>query len=172
MTRESRRFLTGWFQMEKLEIGIALVRKLDSQIKWLGKIDRTIKQVDFIMARRLERESMRESVLREVSWELDIDRRRDIVVSNMAQLNLDFETTLLGDGEPSIVSCAFYNVELYRKTVVQLIEEKEDFIWMTSAEICSGTTDDGMELNPLMVELNNQAKVIQPWESDLTGEDQ
>ena len=74
--------------MYKLEIGVALIRKIDRRVRWLGKFDRARKQIDFVIAERLEKESWRESVMREVAWELAIDRRRDFVVSNMAQLNV------------------------------------------------------------------------------------
>ena len=156
--------------MDKLEIGVALIRKIDQRIRWLGKLNHTKQQIDFVIAERLEKESWRESVMREVAWDLAIDRRRDFVVSNMAQLNVQVEVMLPGRAEQTSVACAFYNVELYRKAALAQIERNENFVWLTSKEICDGETEDGVKMNPLILILNERAKVIQYWESDLTGE--
>ena len=156
--------------MEKLEIGVALIRKVDEKIHWLGKLNDTKTQVAFVIARRLEKESWRETIMREVSWQLEIDRKRDIVVSNMAQLNVEFEAVLPGaSSAPAQISCAFYNVQLYRKAAVEKIKENDTFIWLTSGEICNGVTESGIPLDPLVIMLNEQAKVIQHWESDSMG---
>ena len=80
--------------MDELEIGVALIRKVDQRIQWLGKKNPTQQQIDFVIADRLEKESWREAIMREVAWELDLDGKRDMVVSNMAQLNLEFESVL------------------------------------------------------------------------------
>lgn len=156
--------------MEKLEIGVALIRKIDEKIHWLGKLGDTKSQIEFVIAHRLEKESWRETIMREVSWQLEIDRKRDIVVSNMAQLNVDFEAVVPGaSSAPAQISCAFYNVQLYRKAAVKKISENEKFVWLTSGEICNGVTKQGTPLDPLVIMLNEQAKVIQHWESDSIG---
>ena len=95
--------------MKRLEIGVALIRNLNERVRWLGKLDQTKKQVNFVIAKRLEKESWRE-----VAWELEIDRKRDFLVSNMAQLNIQLDMVLPSDSEPTNIACAFYNVELYR----------------------------------------------------------
>ena len=156
--------------MNKLEIGVALIRKIDQRIRWLGKLDRNKQQIDFVIAERLEKESWRESVMREVAWELAIDRKRDFVVSSMAQLNIQLDTVLPKTTEATSIACAFYNVELYRKSAVEQVDQNENFVWLTSNEICNGVTEDGVELNPLILILNEEAKVIQHWESDQPGE--
>ena len=60
--------------MKRLEIGVALIRNLNERVRWLGKLDQTKKQVNFVIAKRLEKETWREAVTREVAWELEIDR--------------------------------------------------------------------------------------------------
>jgi hypothetical protein len=152
--------------MDKLEIGVALIRKIDTKIQWLGILNDSKSQVDFVTAQRLENESWRETIMREVAWQLEIDRKRDIVVSNMAQLNLEFETVLPGTSEPTQLSCAFYNVQLYGKETSERIDGREPFVWLTSDEICNGVTKTGIPISPLVVQLNQKANVIQRWESD------
>jgi hypothetical protein len=156
--------------MHKLEIGAALIRKIDDRIYWLGKHDVGAVQIDFVIAERLEKEPWREAILREVAWEWNIDRKRDFIVSNMAQLNINIEVVLPGDDVETKVACAFYNVELYRKSTLEVIEQDQRHVWLTSREICEGTTTDGIPLDPLFVMLNNEAKVIQHWESDVLGD--
>ncbi len=155
--------------MEKMELVVALIRKIDDRVQWLGKYNASRLQVDFVTAHRLERESWRETILREVSWELDIDRKRDFVVSSMAQLNINFATALPGQADITQVAAAFYNVELYRKAVLDKINANSGFVWLTSTEICDGMTEDGIKVDPLVVLLNEEAQVIQHWESDVTG---
>ena len=156
--------------MEKLELGVALIRQIEHQVQWLGKFNEAKGQIDFVTAQRLEQESFREAVMREVAWDLEIDRRRDFVVSSMAQLNINFTTILPGQSDSTQVIAAFYNVELYRKAVLDGINANNEFVWLTSAEICDGMSKQGVKLDPLVVQLNEEAKVIQYWESDVTGD--
>lgn len=156
--------------MKKLEMGIALIRNFDQRVHWLGKLDQTKKQVNFVVAERLEKESWREAVIREVAWELELDRKRDFLVSNMAQLNIQMDIVLPGDSEPTNVACAFYNVELYRKGVVNQINQNENFIWLTSHDICNGMTEFGIEMDWLIYTLIEETDVIQYWESDAMDE--
>ena len=152
--------------MDELEIGVALIRKVDQRIQWLGKNNPSKQQIDFVIAHRLEKESWRLAIMREVAWELDLDGTRDMVVSNMAQLNLEFESVLPGQKEPSQITCAFYNVELYGKPAKAKVEQKKDFCWLTSNEICDGVTRSGVRISPLLMMLNDRGKVIQHWETD------
>lgn len=156
--------------MQSLQLSVALIRKIDDQVRWLGKVSQSRQQIDFVTAQRLESESWRETITREVAWELGLDRKRDFIVSNMAQLNVEFEARIPGHDEPTQIACAFYNVELYRRKVLEEVEAKEDFVWLTSREICDGRSESGLVLNPMIVLLNEHANVIQRWESDATGD--
>lgn len=156
--------------MNKLELGVALIRKIGKRIHWLGKHNRAKKQIDFVIAQRLEKESWRDTIMREVAWELDLDRKRDMIVSNMAQLNVEFEAILPGQSDTIKIISAFYNVELYRKGTLEKVDQNEDFLWLSSNEICDGVSDSGIPISPLVILLNEEAKVIQHWESDAMGE--
>jgi len=146
--------------MNKLEIGVALIRRIEQQIQWLGIHNVAKQQIDFVIAHRLEKESWRDSVTREVAWHLDVDRNRDIVVSNMAQLNVEFEATLPGEVDPTHIACAFYNVQLYRKEVREKVEQTESYLWLSVEEILAGETKSGIAISPLLMLLNGHAKVI------------
>lgn len=147
--------------------GIALVRNFDTGqiLRWLGVINSVNGQVEFITAERLEGESFREAVKREVAWSLDVDRRTDFLTSKMAQINLEFVDALVEGADARHYHVAFYNVEVYRKKVLDIIEHRDDLIWLTSNEICNGVTDLGMPIDPVLIALVKRSDVIQHWES-------
>ena len=152
--------------MDKLEVGVPLIRKISDRVEWLGRINRSKQQIEFLMANRLEKESWRDAIMRDVAWELDLDRKLDMLVSKMAQLHLEFDAVLPGQVDSTRVICAFYNIEFYRKSAKAKVEANQDFIWLTSTEICAGVTDEGMPIDPLLLFLNGRAQVIQHWETD------
>ena len=147
--------------------GIALVRNFSTgnMLRWLGVYNRTTQTINFIAGQRLEAESFREAVKREVAWNLDLERNLDFLASRMAQLNLEFVDALL-DGEPARhYQVAFYNVEVYREKVLDKIAARDDLIWVTSEEICAGKTKLGISFDPLLMALLKKSGVIQHWES-------
>ncbi len=153
--------------IDAVEIAIALIRKDDhGHATWLVKrsVDRT--ELSFITANRLEGESMRESVTREVAWELGLDRKCDLLVSNMAQLNLEFVGPLSDPDQSTLNRVSFFNVFIYRKRQIEAFSEHQDFCWVNAAEICAGVTRDGILFNPLATRLIVDAGVIQTWESN------
>lgn len=152
--------------METLEIAVGLVRSAYRPGLWLGKFSSVKSQIEFVTATRLEKESFRETITREVAWEMGLDRSKDFLVSNMAQLNSDFQGTLPGKQTPTHILCSFYKVDLYRKTSLEAVELRRDLYWLDSTEICDGKTRQQIPVSPLLMLLNGQAKVIQRWESE------
>lgn len=147
--------------------GIALVRNFSTgnMLRWLGVYNRATQTINFITGQRLEGESFRESVKREVAWSLDIDRNSDFLPSRMAQLNLEFVEALIEGEDARHYQVAFYNVEIYRESVLDKIAARDDLIWVTSEEICAGKTKLGISFDPLLVALLKKSDVIQHWES-------
>ena len=153
--------------MDAIELAIALIRKDDSgQAAWLVKRGIDPPELSFIMANRLEGESMRESVTREVAWELGLDRSRDLLVSNMAQLNLEFVGPLPDRQHSTLNRVSFFNVFIYRKRQIEVFSEHQDFRWVNASEICEGLSQDGIPFSPLATRLIVDAGVIQTWESN------
>lgn len=147
-------------------ISIGLIRHLgDEGWRWLARWDSRKRHFDFITADCLEGESPREAISREVAWALDLNRGRDILVCNMAQSNLEFVERFPGDQHETIVKIAFYNVELYRKGAVAVVNAVSENAWMTSQEICEGKTKENLPLNPFLTQLVSKSGVIQHWES-------
>ncbi|MFT7634167.1 MAG: hypothetical protein ACI87E_005226 [Mariniblastus sp.] len=152
--------------MEHVSLSVALIRKTYNQsLRWLARLNPTSKKLGFVIGERLNMESFRETTIREVAWELLLDRQRDFLVSNMAQLNLEFVDRMPGHYDKSRVVVSFYNVEVYRKEVVEALESDRANFWVTSEEICNGVTRDGRRFDPLVPYLINRSSVIQYWES-------
>jgi len=152
--------------MENTSLAVALIRKsYNQQLCWLARLDKSQQQLEFVIGERLEGESFRETTIREVAWLMQLDRKRDFLVSNMAQMNLEFVDQLPGQFQKSHVQVSFYNVEIYRKEIVQVLEKDPNNFWVTSDEICDGRTRCGRKFNPIVPYLINRSNVIQHWES-------
>jgi len=152
--------------MQHLELSVALVRRTDQgATRWLAQINSANHQLNFIIADRLIDESFRETTTREVAWRLELDRHRDFLVSNMAQLNLEFVDCLPGQSEETQLMVSFYNVEIYRAAALSQLDANPKNRWVSSQEICRGGADDGKPFDELLRFLIGRSNVIQHWES-------
>jgi hypothetical protein len=152
--------------MDNISLAVALIRKrYNEKLCWLATLNQTQKKLEFIIGERLEGESFRETTIREVAWAMQLDRKRDFLVSNMAQMNLEFIDQLPGRFHKSHVLVSFYNVEIYRKQVLHRLDEAPDNLWVNSEEICNGVTQCGRAFDPIVPYLINRSNVIQHWES-------
>lgn len=153
--------------METTETSVALIRNVESnKLRWLLRLDQDHGRIHFIIARRLENESYREGVAREVAWELGLDRKKDFLVSNMAQLNFDFIGILPGRSSETCNRFTFYNVEIVANRVLEELAKDKLNFWVTSEEICNGVTEAGIPLEPYVATLIRDKGVIQAWESN------
>ena len=117
----------------------------------------------FVVAERLNRESFRESVTREVAWQLNLNRQSDFLVSNMAQLSMEYVETL-PDQTQTHIAVAFYNVHIYRRNVLESLTLDPSSRWMSADEVCKGRTNDGQTIDPRIVAWINKWSVVQPWQ--------
>lgn len=145
---------------------IALIRNFDTgnMLRWLAVYQKKSRSLNFVNGDRLVGESFRESIMREVAWQLDVERN-DFLTSKMAQLNLEFLETLPHTSMEIHYHVAFYNVEVYRPAVIEMIQNRTDLVWVTSEEICDGKTKLGVPFDPTLAYLINRSSVIQHWES-------
>jgi hypothetical protein len=152
--------------METIYSSIALIRNTDNQnVRWLARLNQSTNHLGFVIGERLANESFRETAIREVAWELRLDRQRDFLVANMAQMNLEFIDRLPGQFEKSHVVASFYNVEIYRKGIMASLESDSQNFWVSSEEICNGVSQCGRHFDPIVPYLVNRSNVIQYWES-------
>ena len=150
--------------MEKLFQSIALVQKAEGKKnKLLLSWDSKQSCWRFIVADRLDRESFRESISREVAWQLNLDRNSDLLVSKMAQLSMEFVEDM-PDETQRHVAIAFYSVRIYRRNQLESIACDPRFRWISAAEVCQGATEDGQTIDPRIVTWINKWSVVQPWQ--------
>lgn len=150
--------------MDKLFQSVALVQHCEGEqnrllLRWQVDSNR----LEFIVADRLNKESFRESVSREVAWQLDLDRKSDFVVSNMAQLSMEYVESLPDDSRQH-VAVAFYNVHLFRRSALGSINVDPKNRWLSASEICEGKSNEGQTIDPRVVAWINKWNVIQPWQ--------
>lgn len=151
--------------MQRFCRSIALIRKpTEHRTSWLARWQDRGRWFDFIMAEPLGDESFRECIDREVGWVLDLERERDYLVSNMAQINLDFSDALPGDAHETQILVAFYVVDLYRKSAWQKVDADRENFWLTAEQIYAGHAQDGRPINPNLRFLIRHSEVIQPWQ--------
>ncbi|MCH2177772.1 MAG: hypothetical protein MK106_03120 [Mariniblastus sp.] len=156
--------------MEVLEIAIALVRRIDGDgIHWLLRDEDDAKYLNFIVAQRLEGELLRETLSREVAWRWELNRKRDFVVSSMAQLNVELDAQFPGQSEMCHWKVAFVNVDIYRPAALEQLGRDVNARWVDSATISKGTASDGRVLDPFVINLNKQYNVIKAWETNQLG---
>ena len=149
--------------MEKHFQSVALIRRMDGeQTRWLVKWDERYQHWKLVRSERLEAESFREVILREVAWELDLDRKRDFAVSKMPRLCMEYVGSLPERDGDLHIAVAFYMVPIYRAEALQRLES-EEFLWINSEELCRGITSDDVEIDPQGVSWINRWEVVQPW---------
>ena len=96
--------------------------------------------IDLIRADRLEGETYRESLLREIGWRLDLDPKRDVVCSGVPRAHLNSRLCGKGGGEPKWYVCQFYVAHLYGKRWRDKLDARDDLAWLTGDELMTGGT--------------------------------
>ena len=152
-------------KIEKLFQSVALVQNVEAgSTRWFLRWQPYQKCWQFVVGERLERESFRETVLREVAWQLNLNRKTDFLVSNMAQLSMEFTDRETADKSDRQVAVAFYQVQVYRRSALDLLNATPTGCWVSAAEICAGETTDGQLIQPQIVGWLNQWQIIHPWQ--------
>ncbi|MEW4490109.1 hypothetical protein AB1L42_18640 [Thalassoglobus sp. JC818] len=133
---------TAWNQ-----IALALIRRwFDDRPRWLVLSDEKESTSRLIEAERLQKESLRESIDREIAWELGLRRSKDYIVSSVPRLHLEtpvFEReTCSGEKEERFNVFEFFLVELYGKRGRNELDQKSHVEWWSVDQLLdqSGTT--------------------------------
>ena len=151
---------------EIIPIAVALIRKNDANgTCWLGRRKQADGLLTFVIGQAMPRKSLRESITAEVAWEFDLDRGKDFLVSNMAQLNFDFPESVPAVKNAQPLKVSFYNIEIYRRGVLRELDEDSQNQWLTSTEIWDGQAVDGQRLDPLVHQLITRSEAIRSWET-------
>ena len=163
-----------------LAVGLAMIRLIDPQEsvrrlaialipetaegtgKWLCVWQRDRKCFDFVSATHEREDSPRESLLAEVCASLSL-AKRDILVSSMAQLNLEFELSVPSQSAPTRVAVAFYHVFMYRQAAMETLAQLTDIRWLIASELLGGETSDGYAVSHELHQMLVKSDVIPSW---------
>ncbi len=147
--------------MDKFVGSIALIRHPDRcEHLWPATWSADARHFDFVTAPRLEGESYRECIDREISWKLRLRRGRDYIVSSVARLHLDAPLQLPGEESETYFVVEFYVVDLYGGSARVTVDNNSDIRWLTSQELLSGQCCNGQQVNDRLVLLLQKADVF------------
>ena len=147
--------------METTFLSIGLIHRTEQ-----NKAQYLVLQTDdcwsLITGERLEKESFRETIIREVSWTLDLDRQKDFVVSNMSASSQEYVEE--GSEGARHFAIAFYRARLYSKAAREKIESDERVQWVSARELCEGSIGGQKIIETRIVNWINRWSVLNPWE--------
>ena len=131
------------------QTSIALLRGwIDDESRWLVVYDEVVKQHRLVEAVRLEEESFRESIDREVAWQLNLRRGKDYIVSSAPRLHLEIPIEIThgcSDGvDQRIDVVEFYLVELYGKQARAAVENDPHAKWWETEQFFSEVDGEGL----------------------------
>jgi hypothetical protein len=147
--------------MNGFSTAIALFRHPEQLEKlWLAYWNQSAEHFDFVTSSRLDNESFRECLDREVAWILQLRRGKEYIISSQARLHLDVPAESSDLGQKNCFIVEFFIVDLFGKDGKISIENNSDVRWLTSEEVLSGRTVDGRTVSARLVRLLNHADVI------------
>lgn len=127
---------------------------------WLTRNDRNSNQLKLIIAERLGNESPRETVDRELAWQLRLNRGKDYLISSVARLHFEGSLTLPGEDNARAFCIEFFIVEPYGQRCRDLLLKDQQNRWLSRAELLSGLSTDGEIVCPITSGLLKAADVI------------
>ena len=119
---------------------VALIRHPEQlESLWLAYWNPARQHLDFVTAERLDGDSFRECLDREIAWALDLRRGKDYLLSSMARLHLDLSDDT-GDAQ-SLSAVEFFVTDIYGKAGWASVELQEHLHWLTCVEVLDGTAE-------------------------------
>ncbi|QDT16335.1 hypothetical protein CA12_24360 [Alienimonas californiensis] len=118
-------------------------------------------------AEKLEGESYRDALVREVAWAAGLDGGKDYLVSHAPRAHLQFADQCEGPTEGDITIVQFYLCELFRRGRAKLEErlasEPGAVRWLTAGDLEAGEAD-GKPIASAQLALMKRADLIPPRE--------
>jgi len=117
----------------------------------------------FIEAHKLDGETCRQSLIREVAWTTGLDIGRDFLVAGGPRAHLLWTDVTTGDGEPAAFAVEFYLVELMGRRHREVLNRNVAAYWISSRNLTSGIADDDRPICPQLIRLLRQADLFPSW---------
>ncbi|HBN77613.1 MAG TPA: hypothetical protein DD473_17740 [Planctomycetaceae bacterium] len=135
----------------------------EGEKRWMTLWNSKRKQFEMVTALRLENDTYRECLDRELAWKLDLQRGKEYLISSMARLHIEQELILPGDEKPTLYVIEFYVADPYGKQSFNKLEERKDIHWLTTHEILAGYGPEDRSVDPRLVYLLNKFELISPY---------
>ena len=113
-------------------------------------------------AEKLEGETYRDSLVREIAWAADLDAGRDYLVSHAPRAHVQFAEECEGPDQGDVTVVEFYVCELFRRGRAKLAET-DGATWLTAADIEAGESG-GRPLASRQLALMKRAGLVPPRE--------
>ncbi len=153
--------MKAWPRMIKFVGSVALIRHPELlEEKWLARWNEREQSFGFVIAERLEGESYRACVDRQVSSTLRLRRGRDYIVSSVPRLHLDLPPGSVDEADETFYVLEFYVVDLYGAAALVTVDNDATNRWLTARELLSGTAIDGGKIESRLVTLLRRFEVF------------
>ena len=155
-------------EMKQFIGAIALLRRAgdDGRDRWLSLWNPGRGCYQFLEAHKLDGESYRESLLREIAWATGLRQGKDYIVSGAPRAHLQFAEAGACDAEPVWFIVEFYLVELMGRQHRATLEALPHAAWLTAEQVQAGAAEDGRPLCGRLRSLLRQADILAPWQAD------
>lgn len=130
--------------------------------EWLGVWNPAKKALFLPEAAKLEGESYRDALVREVGWAADLDAGKDYLLSHAPRAHIQFADQCEGPTEGDVTVLEFYVCELFRRGRAKL-EQNTEVRWLTAADLEAGQ-QAGKPINPRQLALMKRADLVPPRE--------
>lgn len=151
---------------EKWFIGaIALVRRPGSagDDQWLALWNEARGCYQFVEAHKLDEESFRDSLQREVAWTTGLKSGRDYIVSSTPRAHLQFQGDEDCSGGAAGYVIEFFLVELMGKQHSSILGDNELIRWIGADDLEAGHASDGRPICPQLLAFLKQGDIVSPW---------
>lgn len=137
-------------------IGLIRDQRVDGTL-WLVRKPDNRQHYSLIQAERVDDESWRDCLDREIAWLLELESGRDYLISSVARLRYDTEVEERNQIVRYVVE--FYIVDLYGSRGKQALDDDPSCRWVRTDELTSGSFDEG-KLSPSQTTLINRSGIL------------
>ncbi|NNJ24627.1 hypothetical protein [Alienimonas chondri] len=130
--------------------------------EWLSVWNPARKALFLPEAEKLEGESYRDALVREVGWAAGLDAGKDFLLSHAPRAHIQFAEQCEGPTEGDITILEFYVCELFRKGRAKL-DGNSEVRWLTAGHLEAGEAN-GKPIAARQLDLMKRADLIPPRE--------
>jgi hypothetical protein len=149
-------------------IGLIRRDRNDGRDEWLALWNAGRRCYQFVEAHKLEGETYRQSLLREIAWTTGLRTGKDFLVSGGPRAHLQFAEAEHRNADPVWFIVEFFLVELMGRHHRELLGESQNLTWVTSEDIKSGKASDRRPLCRRLLSLLKQADILVSYDGEST----